>query len=113
MSKKDDILYGDSQGHMPHFTSDQQMQDFTKRYRSEVKKMNDKNADLKTPLSQEEISSKAHEISKEGMNQDIQMEKAGLKKPQAAPEFTKKRGSKVRNLFKKQNQNSQKKGRGR
>lgn len=82
MSKKDSILYNDSDGHIPIFQDDQQMQDFTKRYQKEVKKLNEKNESLGTPLSEQEISAKAFEIAKEGMRVDTELKKHGLQESQ-------------------------------
>lgn len=78
MSKKDSILYNDSDGHIPIFQDDQQMQDFTKRYQEEVKKLNEQNEGLGNPLSEQEISAKAFEIAKEGMRVDTELKKHGL-----------------------------------
>lgn len=87
MSKKDSILYSDSDGHIPIFQDDQQMQDFTKRYQKEVRKMNEKNESLGTPLSEQEISAKAFEIAKEGMRVDTELKKYSLQDSSQIDEY--------------------------
>lgn len=79
MSKKDDILINGSDGLVPFFQDDQQMQDFNKRYLKEVKRLNEKNEILGTPLSEQEVSAKAFEIAKFGMEEDIKLKKSGLR----------------------------------
>lgn len=96
---------------------DQELADFSKRYRNEVRKMNESNSSRATPRTDAEISAKATAIAQEGAKIDKKQkqmfENGQSQKPEATQDVKNKRGSKVRNLFKKQNQNSQKKGRGR
>ena len=87
MSKEDNILYHDADGRIPFFQDDQQMQDFTKRYQKELKKLNEKNASLGTPLSEQEVSAKAIEIANEGMRVDAELKQHGLRQSAQIDEY--------------------------
>ena len=92
-----------SKEEIPLFANDKELENFTKRYHSEFSKYKEANQSLEKPMTEEEISARAFEKAKAGLEAERSYEKYGLNQKQdlekTSPEKTR---PKTRDIFRQQ-----------